>query len=66
MRTAPWAWPLMPAMLAVDAVLTPVLVFFAPAVMVIGEGSAQCHASSTTGRPPEGANVTARCTTRMR
>lgn len=36
-RTAPWAWPLMPPMLAVDAVLTPVLVFFAPAVMMIGE-----------------------------
>jgi hypothetical protein len=37
MRTAPWAWPLMPPMLAVDAVLTPVLVFLAPAVMVMGE-----------------------------
>ena len=36
-RTAPWVWPLMAPMLAVDAVLTPVLVFFAPAVMVIGE-----------------------------
>src|SRR5215468_1941103 len=36
-HTAPWAWPLMPPMLAVDAVLTPVLVFLAPAVMVIGE-----------------------------
>jgi hypothetical protein len=36
-RTALWAWPLMPPLLAVDTVLTPVLVFFAPAVMVIGE-----------------------------
>jgi hypothetical protein len=37
MRTAPWAWALAPAGLAVDAVLVPVLVFFAPAVMVLGE-----------------------------
>jgi len=36
-RTAPWAWPLMPPMLAVDAVLTPVLVILAPSVMVLGE-----------------------------
>lgn len=36
-RTAPWAWPLMLPLLAVDAVLTPVLVVFAPAVMAIGE-----------------------------
>ena len=36
-RTAAWAWPLMPPMLAVDAVLTPVLVILAPSVMVLGE-----------------------------
>ena len=36
-RTAPWAWPLMPPMLAVDAVLTPVLVVLAPSVMFLGE-----------------------------
>lgn len=36
-RTAPWAWPLAPAALAVDAVVVPVLLFFAPAVIVIGE-----------------------------
>src|SRR5215468_7788456 len=36
-RTAPWAWPLMPPMLAVDAVLTPVLIVLAPSVMVLGE-----------------------------
>jgi hypothetical protein len=36
-RIAPWVWPLVPATLAVDAVGTPLLLFFAPAVMVIGE-----------------------------
>ena len=36
-RTAPWAWPLMPPMLVVDAVLTPVLIVLAPSVMVLGE-----------------------------
>ena len=37
LRTAPWAWTLVPATLAVDAVAVPVLLFFAPAMMVLGE-----------------------------
>jgi hypothetical protein len=37
LRIAPWVWPLVPATLAVDAVATPVLLFFAPAVLLIGE-----------------------------
>jgi len=36
-RTAPWAWPLVPVTLAADAVAVPVLLFFAPAVLVVGE-----------------------------
>ncbi len=36
-HTAPWAWPAMPLALAADAVVTPVLVIFAPAVMLLGE-----------------------------
>lgn len=35
--TAPWVWPLLPGGLAIDVVVTPILVFFAPAVMVVGE-----------------------------
>jgi hypothetical protein len=34
---APWIYPLLPLGLAVDAVSNPVLLFFAPAVMVIGD-----------------------------
>ncbi len=37
LRTAPWAWPLLPAAVAADAVAVPVLMFFAPALMVVGE-----------------------------
>ena len=36
-RTAPWAYPLLPLGLAVDAVTNPVLLFFAPAVIVVGD-----------------------------
>jgi hypothetical protein len=35
--TAPWAYPVLPAALAVDAVGVPVLLFFAPAVLVTGD-----------------------------
>lgn len=37
LRTAAWAWPLVPATLAADAVVVPVLLIFAPAVLVVGE-----------------------------
>jgi hypothetical protein len=36
-RVAPWIYPLLPFGLMVDAVSNPVLLFFAPAVMVIGD-----------------------------
>jgi hypothetical protein len=36
-HVAPWIYPLLPLGLAIDAVSNPVLVFFAPAVMVIGD-----------------------------
>lgn len=36
-RTEPWAYPLLPFLLAVDAVGDPILLFFAPAVMAIGD-----------------------------
>jgi hypothetical protein len=36
-ETAPWVWPLLPGGLAIDPVITPILVIFAPAVMVVGE-----------------------------
>ncbi len=36
-HVAPWIYPLLPLGLAVDAVSNPVLLFFAPAVMVIGD-----------------------------
>jgi hypothetical protein len=35
--TAPWAWPLLPVGLAVDLVVDPVLLFFAPAVILMGD-----------------------------
>jgi hypothetical protein len=35
--TAPWVWPLLPIGLAVDAVVVPVLLFFAPAVILMGD-----------------------------
>ncbi len=37
LRVAPWVWPLMPAALVVDAAIGPILLFFAPAIMVVGE-----------------------------
>lgn len=36
-RTAAWVYPLLPLALAVDAATDPVLLFFAPAVMVLGD-----------------------------
>jgi len=36
-RTAAWVYPLLPFTLAVDAATDPVLLFFAPAVMVLGD-----------------------------
>ena len=36
-HVAPWIYPLLPLGLAIDAVSNPVLIFFAPAVMVIGD-----------------------------
>ena len=36
-RIAPWVWPLRPAAIAVDAVVGPILLFFAPAILVVGE-----------------------------
>jgi hypothetical protein len=36
-RTAPWVYPLLPLAALVDAATTPVLLFFAPAVMVAGD-----------------------------
>jgi hypothetical protein len=36
-HVAPWIYPLLPLGLAIDAVSNPVLLFFAPAVMVIGD-----------------------------
>jgi len=36
-RSAPWVYPLLPLSLAVDAATNPVLLFFAPAVMVLGD-----------------------------
>ncbi len=33
----PWVWPLLPFTLAVDAVGTPVLLLFAPAVITVGD-----------------------------
>ncbi len=36
-RTAAWVYPLLPLVLAVDAATDPVLLFFAPAVMVLGD-----------------------------
>ena len=36
-RTVPWVYPLLPLSLAVDAATNPVLLFFAPAVMVLGD-----------------------------
>jgi hypothetical protein len=35
--TVPWVYPLVPLTLAVDAVVDPVLLFFAPAVLVVGD-----------------------------
>lgn len=37
LRTAPWVWPLVPAALAADAVVVPVLVLFSPSMLVTGE-----------------------------
>jgi hypothetical protein len=36
-ETARWAYPLLPAAAAVDAVGVPVLIFFAPAVIAVGD-----------------------------
>jgi hypothetical protein len=36
-HVAPWIYPLLPLGLVIDAVSNPVLLFFAPAVMVIGD-----------------------------
>lgn len=36
-RTAPWVYPLLPFTAAFDAVTNPVLLFFAPAVIVVGD-----------------------------
>ena len=36
-RIAPWVYPLVPFALVVDVVTNPVLLFFAPAVMVVGD-----------------------------
>lgn len=36
-RYAPWAWALMPAALAVDAVVVPPLLLFAPAIIAVGD-----------------------------
>lgn len=36
-RYEPWAWLLMPGALAVDAVTVPPLLFFAPAVIMVGD-----------------------------
>ncbi len=36
-RTAFWVYPLVPVTLAIDAATTPVLLFFAPAVLAVGE-----------------------------
>jgi hypothetical protein len=36
-RTTPWVYPLVPFAAAVDLVVDPVLLFFAPAVIVIGD-----------------------------
>jgi hypothetical protein len=35
--TEPWVYPLVPAALAVDAVAVPVLLFFAPGAIVVGD-----------------------------
>ena len=35
--TTPWVYPLVPLTLAVDAVIDPILLFFAPAVLVVGD-----------------------------
>ena len=36
-RTAPWAYPLLPLTVAFDAATDPVLLFFAPMVIVLGD-----------------------------
>jgi hypothetical protein len=36
-RTEPWVYPLVPVALAIDLVTNPVLLFFAPAVIVVGD-----------------------------
>jgi len=36
-RTAPWAYALVPAALAADAVVTPTLILMSPAVLVVGD-----------------------------
>jgi hypothetical protein len=36
-RTARWAYPLLPLTLAIDAVGDPVLLFFTPAILVVGD-----------------------------
>jgi hypothetical protein len=36
-RIEPWVWPLVPATLAADAVVTPVLIILSPAVLLAGD-----------------------------
>jgi len=36
-RTEPWAYALVPAALAADAVVTPTLILMSPAVLVVGD-----------------------------
>jgi hypothetical protein len=37
LRIEPWVWPLVPAAFVVDAVLGPILLFSAPAMVLVGE-----------------------------
>jgi hypothetical protein len=37
LRIEPWVWPLLPPALVADAVVGPILLFFAPAIVVVGE-----------------------------
>jgi hypothetical protein len=37
LRIEPWVWPLLPPALVADAVIGPILLFFAPAIVVLGD-----------------------------